>query len=411
MRPGIAVISTWMLIVMVVLVTACAGGTARSLPAARQSASPTPVASSTPFPSSAPSQSPVPAWTATGTMIDGRVFFSATLLADGKVLVAGGFRNGDGSDPLASAELYDPSSGSWTATGKMREARAGHTATLLPDGTVLVAGGGTSPADTLRSAELYDPSIGSWSAAGNMTKARGSHTATVLRDGRVLVAGGGAGINSSGIEASAELYDPNRRSWAATGKMRDARTLQTATLLADGKVLVSGGQSRTDTALASAELYDPVSGSWIVTSNMITGRAGHTVALLADGEVLVAGGVSGGFTGDLTPSEILASAELYDPASGSWKATGSMVTPRFSFVAARLPNGEVLVSAGDALGSPPLDAERYDPSNGSWTAAGNLIHGRAGYTAALLPDGKVLVAGGEGPGGVGLTSAELYDPR
>jgi hypothetical protein len=394
----------------VLVVTSCAGASASPSPAEPQSASPPPVASSTPAPSSAPRQSPMSAWTATGTMIDGRVFFTATLLPDGKVLVVGGFRNGDGTGPLASAELYDPTTASWTATGKMLQARAGHTATLLPDGTVLVAGGGTSPSDTLRSAESYDPRTGSWSATGSMTKARGSHTAILLRDGRVLVAGGGVGISSSGIEASAELYDPKGRSWAATGKMRDARTLHTATLLTDGKVLVSGGQSRSDTALASAELYDPVSESWIVSSNMITGRAGHTVALLHDGKVLVAGGVSGGFTGDLTPSDILASAELYDPASGSWKATGSMVTPRFGFVATRLPDGRVLVAAGDTLGSPPLDAELYDPNNGSWTATGNLINGRAGHTAALLPDGKVLVVGGEGPGGIGLASAELYDP-
>lgn len=402
--------SLFCLTLSVLVVSSCAGGSASPSPPIPQSASPTPVASSTPSPYSAPSQSPTSAWTATGTMIDGRIFFTATLLPDGKVLVVGGFRNGDGTGPLASAELYDPSTASWTATGKMLQARAGHTATLLPDGSVLVAGGGTSPSDTVRSAESYDPSTESWSATGSMTNARGSHTATLLPDGWVLVAGGGVGISSSGIEASAELYDPKRRSWAATGRMRDARTLQTATLLADGKVLVAGGQSRSDTALASAELYNPMSGSWIVSSNMITGRAGHTVALLPDGKVLVAGGVSGGFTGDLNPSEILASAELFDPHSGSWKTTGSMVTPRFGFVAARLPDGRVLVAAGDTLGSPPLDAELYDPSNGSWTTTGNLTNGRAGHAAALLPDGKVLVVGGEGLGGIGLTSAELYNP-
>ncbi len=183
-----------------VLLGACAG-TASLQPPTTSPVTPTPatVASSTTTPSPTPSLAPGPVWAATGSMIEGRVYFTTTVLPNGKVLVAGGFSNGDGSRPLASAELYDPSSGSWSATGKMHQARAGHTATLLSDGTVLVAGGGSSPSDTLRSAELYDPQTGLWSATGAMIEARASHTATRLADGDVLVAGGGAGASSSGI--------------------------------------------------------------------------------------------------------------------------------------------------------------------------------------------------------------------
>ncbi len=144
---------------------------------------------------------------------------------------------------------------------------------------------------------------------------------------------------------------------------------------------------------------------------MITGRASHTSVLTSDGKVLVAGGVSGGFAGDLTSSEILASAELYDPASKSWTATGSMSTPRFNYPAVVLGDGQVLVVAGDTLGSGPLvSVELYRPSVGSWTATADVIDGRAAASAVVLLDGKVLCAGGEGPGGAGLDSAELYGP-
>ena len=342
-------------------------------------------------------------------MAEGRVFFSATTLADGRVLVAGGFANGDGNSPLASAELYDPTTGDWIATGSMTEPRAGHTATLLQDGTVLVAGGGASPAEATAAAELYDPATGSWHATGTMKHARASHTATLLPDGSVLVAGGGAGASSAGIEGSAEVYVPAKGTWTTTGDLHDPRTLQSAILLNDGKVLVAGGQSPQDTALASAELYDSTGRSWAVTAPMATGRAGHVDALLPDGRVLVAGGVSGGFTGNLTPGEILSATELYDPSARAWRPRGAWRRGASAFVAASLAGGRVLVAAGDTLGNGPLtSAELFDPAGGSWTGAADMIEGRAGQSAASLSDGRVLVVGGEGPRGVGLRTAELY---
>jgi Galactose oxidase, central domain/Kelch motif len=352
-------------------------------------------------------------WIATGDMIKARFHQTATLLPDGKVLVAGGGDNRDGSTfPVASAELYDPGTGSWTATGNMATVREGHTATLLPDGKVLVAGGtgksigNSSP--SLASAELYDPSSGSWAATGNMNGARTDQTATLLPDGKVLVAGGSGNGNSNNDRslASAELYDPSSGSWTATGNMAAGRTAQTATLLHDGKVLVAGGNN--DSQLTSAELYDPGSGSWTASGNMAGymgnqgNAASQTATLLPDGKVLVVGSTP---TDATAPSAL--AGELYDPGSGSWTFTGPMMDGgsawRSFHTATLLPNGKVLVAGGISRNGAMDSAELYDPSTGSWAAAGNMITGREGHTATLLPDGRVLVAG---------TSAftELYDP-
>ncbi len=193
-------------------------------------------------------------WENTGSLTTTRQFHTATLLPNGKVLVAGGWNYPGYTNYLASAELYDPATGTWTATGSMAAARTNHTATLLPTGQVLVAGGIAS-AGTLASAELYDPATGTWTTTGSLTTARWSHTATLLPNGKVLVAGGGYGD-------SAELYDPATGSWTATGSLAQTRQSHTATLLPNGMVLVAGGYSYPTGDVASAELYDPASGTW-----------------------------------------------------------------------------------------------------------------------------------------------------
>jgi Tol biopolymer transport system component len=284
--------------------------------------------------------------------------------------------------------------------------RVEHTATLLPDGKVLVAGGlsgGTAPA--VASAELYDPANGTWAATGSMAGARAGFTATLLPDGKVLVAGGycctAAG---SGALASAELYDPANGTWTATGSMATARTGATATLLRDGRVLVAGGGARghKGASWASAELYDPGTGSWTATGSMGTPRTWQSATLQPDGKVLVQGGVDSVTAG----SHTLTTAELYDPGSGSWTAaTGSAVSPVQGESMAVLRDGRALLLCACTSGS----ARLYDPRSGTWADAGSLITPRWSSTATLLPDGKVLVAGGTNDVGA-LAAAELYDP-
>ena len=289
-------------------------------------------------------------------------------------------------------------SGFFDNTGSLTTARFYHTATLLPNGKVVVAGGQDySSSNALASAELYDPASGTWTATGRLATARAYHTATLLPNGKVLVAGG---AGNSGILTSAELYDPASGTWTATGSLAAARYGHTATLLLpNGKVLVAGGIDVTgNTVLASAELYDPASGTWTATGSLATARAYHTATLLPNGKVLVAGGVGNGST--------LASAELYDPANGMWTATGSLATSRNQHTATLLPNGQMLV-AGGVNNANLVSAELYDPASETWTATGNLSAARAYHTATLLPNGQVLVAGGIGPSG-GLASAELY---
>lgn len=358
----------------------------------------------TPEPSLAIRPPSAAVWTATGSMNEGRYQQTATQLLDGEVLVAGGSNDSSGSSRLASAELYDPVTRSWSVTGSMIEEREWHSATLLPDGTVLVAGGVGRDGESA-SAELYDPATGSWTATGRMTETRFAHTATLLGDGRVLVAGGFRG-SGRGQLASTEIYDPATGSWTATGSMIKARALHTATLLPDGRVLVAGGVGR-DGAEDSAELYDPTTGTWAATGRMNTGRQEHSATLLRDGTVLVAGGARPGGT---VTGGVEASAELYDPATGSWTATGSMLEERAIHTATLLLDGTVLVAGGSGLAGQSTSAELYQPTSGTWEAGGSMSPGRTGHSATLLDDGRVLIAGGRSDSGSFNASAELYVP-
>jgi uncharacterized protein YjdB len=242
-------------------------------------------------------------WSATGSLSTPRALHTATLLPNGKVLVVGGYGMNGGS--IGSAELYDPVAGGWSTTGGLAAARNWHTATLLPNGKVLVTGGtdmsatGGTPG-YLASAELYDPVAGTWSTTGNLGSARFSHTATLLGNGQVLVAGG---ASATSLLSSAELYDPVVGTWSATGTMGSPRNFFTAVLLPNGTVLVAGGNV-SNSPFAGVELYDPVTRTWAATGNLVTARSSHAAALLQNGLVMVLGGVG-------VNNGALVSAELY----------------------------------------------------------------------------------------------------
>jgi N-acetylneuraminic acid mutarotase len=335
-------------------------------------------------------------WAAAGSMSTARFGHRATLLSSGKVLITGGWADQYGHSAFASTEVYDPASGTWSAGASMASARGDHTTTLLPDDKVLISGGYIANS-ALTAAEVYDPASGTWRTTASMASARHAHRATLLPNGKVLVSGGW----ERGALASAEVYDPASGTWSAGASMASARHNHTATLLPNGKVLVSGGSTSGNgsSSIASAEVYDPASGSWRATASMASARWGHRATLLPNGKVLVSGGYSG--------SSRLASAEVYDPASGTWSTTASMASARHMHEATLLPNGKVLVSGtGDA---PTSSAEVYDPASGTWSVAASMTTARHSHMAATsLPSGQVLVTGGWN--GASLTSAELYTP-
>lgn len=328
-----------------------------------------------------------PDWPSAARAVAGRDGHTATLLPNGTVLVAGG-------GGVASAERYDPATNTWSSAATMSIPRLDHTATLLPNGRLLVAGGSGPGSEYygLASAELYDPVTDSWSSARDMAEGRyAGHTATLLPSGEVLVVGG----MENNFLAGAELYAPATDSWSSAGVMAArGHFAHTATLLPSGKVLVAGGAGggRPYWTLASADLYDPGTHSWSPAASMATARSGHTATLLDNGEVLVTGGGTGSVAG--------ASAELYDPGTDRWSAAASMATARTGHTATLLPNGTVLVAGGGVA-----SAELYDPATDSWSAAATMATVRTGHTATLLHGGQVLVAGGDEAG-----SAELYDP-
>jgi N-acetylneuraminic acid mutarotase len=340
-------------------------------------------------------------WTSTNSMNVARNRHTATLLLNGKVLVAGG-RDSLNND-LASAELYDPVAGTWTNTGSLKTARSWQTATLLPSGLVLCAAGGNS--GLLSSSESYSQATGTWTNTGNLNTARYWHTATLLTNGTVLVAGGSQ--NDDAAFSSCEIYTPTKGIWTNTGSLNTGRQWHTATLLTNGQVLVAGGYTGNNpdgTSLSSAELYNPATGTWTNTGSLNIARYYHQAVLLPNGKVLVAGGIgNSGF-----PS----SEEIYDPVSKTWALTGGLATGRAVHTATLLPNGTVLVAGGTQDGSTALSSsEVYTPAAGTWASTGSLNTARFYHTTATLPNGRVLVAGG-GQGSqdevVSFTNAELY---
>ncbi|HTI29706.1 MAG TPA: kelch repeat-containing protein [Methylomirabilota bacterium] len=330
-------------------------------------------------------------WSTTGSMSTGRVP-AAALLADGRVLVAGGFA-GTACGDSNSAELYDPTTGSWKLTGRALVAHGALDAVVnLADGRVLVVG--TSDSSGAMAVEIYDPSRGTWAPAAGMGATRLGGMAVGLDDGRVLVAGGTGASNPPVGTTSSEIYDPTTDLWTPSGDMAQARAFTCAAVrLLDGRVLVAGGLSARG-PLKSAEIYDPATGTWSSTGDMIAPLDQGTGILLHDGRVLV-----------LTGSR----PQVYDPALGAW-AEIAVGTGASYAAAVVLADGSVLLAGGFVDG---MSAERFNPTTGTRTPAGRMGTVRRGAVAILLADGRALIVGGFGSVndvGVTLSSTELYDP-
>jgi len=347
-------------------------------------------------------------WSFTGSLEQARTYHSATLLNNGQVLIVGGtYRGTFVQYGLTSAELYNPATGTFTTTGSLNTGRYGHSATLLNNGKVLIAGG-TNNSTRLASAELYDPTTGRFSSAGSLSCACG-YNATLLPSGKVLFS---AGFDGTNAVTTAELYDPISGTFSATGSLQVARAGSSSTLLGTGKVLVAGGVYYTGISpnqvphyLASSELYDPSSGTFSLTGSLHTARSSQTGTLLTNGNVLIAAGQNDGANGGY-----LGSAELYNPATGKFTVTGSLNTPRILHRAHLLSSGQVLIVAGNHFGS-IATAELYNPATGTFSNTASLNVPRQGHATALLTNGQVLAAGGyesqlskQG----WLASAELY---
>ena len=369
-------------------------------------------------------------WASAGTMNRMRLAHSATLMADGRVLVVGGSTNlGATGGTLNKAEIYDPATNSWSETGDLSLARSNHTATVLPDGRVVILGGRVPSGNgqgwqVSADAEAFNSLTGSWQSLAAAPTARSQHTAVLLPNGTILVVGGFTGDQGSGQSiAATEVYDPTTDTWTTVGSLTKARHGHTATLLPDGRVLVTGGESRgangATELTSSAEIYDPESRAWTTTGPLSMGRQAHSATLLPDGRVLVIGGESsltrgGDFTFVAAFSAAamapVASAEIYDPRARTWQTAANLPGQRAAHTATMLPGGQVLVVGGYGPNDQPTStALRYDPVGNRWTPF-NAPTARAEHTATLLLDGSVLVTGGRNTDGV-TTSAERYFPQ
>ncbi len=369
---------------------------------------------------------PMGAFKAAGTLKDARYLHTATKLQDGRVLVVGG-RGVDGTRELDTVELYEPKKNRWVAGPKLPSGRSGHTATLLLDGRVLVTGGTTHEDNRFvaqASAELFDPKANQWKPAAAMAQARNWHTATLLDDGRVLVAGGAREQKSH--LATAELYDPANDVWTAAAAMKQARCLHQAVRLSDGSVLVVGGRSNQQqpessapdagmaqrphgdskastgfgAPIASVERWTPA--GWTSMPETVDPRQRHALVALPKGAMAVGGATRTGLTN---------LAELWAPDAGAWVTPEHSLSMGLGSHTATALDGDVLVIGGEPPNSVDTSrAQRYEAAGQRWCLAGELLSSRKQHTATRLDDGKVLVVGGVSAG-ICEATAELWEAR
>jgi RHS repeat-associated protein len=362
-----------------------------------------------------------PRWTTTGSMGTARQEHTALLLSTGKVLVAGGRSSSSGTTGLTTAELYDRTTGTWAATGSMTAGRRLHTMTQLNTGSnsttsgkVLVAGG-IDGSTSLNTAQLYNPSTGTWAAATNLNAARHLHTGTLLPDGRVLVAGG---MNGTATLQTAAVYNPasGSGSWSATTgpipppgwRFGTATLIQTTNAQLNNRVLLVGGNNGTS-SISAVFLFDPAQNAFSTLASISAPREQHTAVVLpnTNGKILVTGGKNG--------PAVLATALVFDPgfSNGSWSSAGTMTSARFGHSATVLPtsivaNGTVLVAGGNN-GSGALTSVELLSGTSTWTATPSMPSPPSqGHTATLLGNSMILVAGGLN-GSTVLSNARLYD--
>jgi N-acetylneuraminic acid mutarotase len=347
-----------------------------------------------------------------GSLNTARWNHTATLLANGQVLVTGG-SDANGT-LLASAELYDPATGTWSLTGSLAKPHVGHFAFALASGAVLVLDGD-------RTSELYDPATGTWRPAGNGGPMGWIEAATMLQTGKILA-----------LNGMAWFYDPIQQSWDQASGYQGNRQFPDATLLPGGKVLVVGGTNDPDgvVIVPGAELYDPTNGASTMTGTPNVLRQAGTDTLLPDGSVLAAGGYSWvteadqmcGVNCTITYPVPWRSSESYD-ADGIWRPASDLNEPRSSHTATLLRDGRVLIVGGEGTPDPELgtysgrvlkSAELYDPTAAAWTYTSSPSGARARHTATLLDDGSVLVVGGwrgdSSSGHAICGDAEVYIP-
>jgi N-acetylneuraminic acid mutarotase len=310
-------------------------------------------------------------WHVTGSLAEARRLHTATLLLDGRVLVVGGYSSAGAH--IASAEIYDPAIGTWSPAGTLAIPRGAHSAALLPDGRVLVAGGYYRPTPTTSSptasAEIYDPNTGSWAMTGSMSTPRHWHTATALPGGAVLVAGG---WGERSVATTEELYDSATGMWQSAGALNVPRYGHTANLLLDGRVLVTGGSEDGEFwMLAATEIFDPATRSWSAAPEAPTGILNATTTTSA-GHVVVTGGYS------WSPTSFTR-VDIFEPETMRWTRAPDLAQSRDGHTATLLSNGDILVAGGQTYLSrlrlavePGVEAELFSAETATWSPGGHL---------------------------------------